>query len=127
MIMCNSFVLFVCLKLYLDKYYTQPDLAEYCVNKTKEIIGSNNISEYLEPSAGTGVFLQFLDKPYLAYDIEPFGNNIEKQDYLKLQLPYKIGRCVIGNPPYGKGNYKSVQFFSCHFDTEQSMWSKIYS
>lgn len=21
------------------------------------------------------------------------------------------GRCIIGNPPYGKGNYKSVQFF----------------
>lgn len=26
-------------KINLDKYYTAPNLAEYCVNKTKEIIG----------------------------------------------------------------------------------------
>ena len=45
-------------KIHLDKYYTPPDLAEYIVNKTKLIIGEENISEYLEPSAGTGVFFR---------------------------------------------------------------------
>ena len=75
----------------LDKYYTPVDLAKYCVEKTNEIIGEDNITEYLEPSAGTGVFLKYLDKPYLAYDIEPEGDNIVQADYLTLDLEYKKG------------------------------------
>ena len=98
-------------KILLDKYYTPADLAKYCVKKTKEIIGDKNITEYLEPSAGSGVFLKYLDKPYLAYDIEPEGENIVQADYLTLDLEYKKGRCIIGNPPYGKGNYTSVKFY----------------
>ena len=89
-------------KIELDKYYTPDDLAKYCVEKTKEIIGVENITEYLEPSAGAGVFLKYLDKTYLAYDIEPEGEGIIKQDYLTLDLEYKKGRCIIGNPPYGR-------------------------
>lgn len=98
-------------KIILDKYYTSSDLAEYCVNKTKEVIGFNNISQWLEPSAGSGVFLPYLGNNYLAFDIEPDNDNVLKQDYLELDLPYLSGRCIIGNPPYGKGNYTSVQFF----------------
>lgn len=89
-------------KIENDKYYTSPELAEYIVNKTKEIIGEENITEYIEPSAGAGVFLDYLDKPYIAYDIEPEDDRIIKQDYLNVNLKYKQGRCVIGNPPYGE-------------------------
>ena len=95
----------------LDKYYTPLELAEYVVNKTKEIIGEQNITEYIEPSAGAGVFLDYLDKPYLAYDIEPEDSRVMEQDYLELELDYKRGRCVIGNPPFGKGNTLSVKFY----------------
>jgi len=98
-------------KINLDKYYTPADLAEYCVKKTKEVIGEENITEWLEPSAGAGVFLPYLDNNYLAFDIEPEAENIEQKNYLELDLPYFKGRCVIGNPPYGKGNYTSVKFF----------------
>jgi len=98
-------------KINLDKYYTPSNLAEYCVKKTKEVIGVENITEWLEPSAGAGVFLPYLDNNYLAFDIEPEAENIEQANYLELDLPYLKGRCVIGNPPYGKGNYTSVKFF----------------
>ena len=60
------------------------------------------------------MFLDYLDRenvPYLAYDIEPEDNRIIKQDFLELELEYKKGRCVIGNPPYGTRNTLSVQFF----------------
>ena len=97
-------------KIINDKYYTSPELAEYCVRKTEEIIGKENITEYLEPSAGSGVFLDYLNKPYLAYDIEPEDNRIQKQDYLTLDLEYKQGRCVIGNPPFGEGTRLSNRF-----------------
>lgn len=98
-------------KIENDKYYTSKELAEYIINKTKEIIGTQNIIEYLEPSAGAGVFLDFIDKPYLAYDIEPEHTNIIKQDYLTLDLQYKKGRCVVGNPPYGDRNNLSRAFY----------------
>ncbi len=98
-------------KIVNDKYYTSPDLAKYIVNKTKEIIGEENITEYIEPSAGAGVFLDYLDKPYLAYDIEPEDNRIVKQDWLTVDLEYKKGRCVIGNPPFGRGNSLSMAFY----------------
>lgn len=98
-------------KIKLDKYYTSDDLAKYCVEKTIEIIGDKNITEFLEPSAGEGVFLKYLNKPYLAYDIEPEGENIIKQDFLALELDYKKGRCVIGNPPFGSRMNLAQKFF----------------
>jgi predicted RNA methylase len=98
-------------KLHMDKYYTPPYLAEYIVNKTKEIIGEENITEWLEPSAGAGVFLNCLPEGTLAYDIEPEDDRIVKQDFLELNLKYKKGRCIIGNPPFGSGNTLAVQFF----------------
>jgi len=97
-----------------DKYYTPPDLAKYIVDKTKEVIGEENITEYIEPSAGAGVFLDYLEKenvPYLAYDIEPEDNRIIKQDFLALELEYKKGRCVIGNPPFGWANSGIKKFY----------------
>lgn len=98
-------------KIENDKYYTLPELAEYCVKKTKEVIGEDNITEFVEPSAGSGVFLNYLGKPYLAYDIEPEDSRVQKADWLKVDLDYKQGRCVIGNPPYGDRNTLSVQFY----------------
>ena len=100
-------------KIINDKYYTSPELAEYCVKKTEEIIGRENITEYLEPSAGSGVFLDYLPKGTLAYDIEPedYKNRIVKADYLSLDLEYKKGRCIIGNPPFGVKNNLTVTFY----------------
>lgn len=98
-------------KIKNDKYYTSEELAQYCVNKTKEIIGEYNISEFLEPSAGAGVFLNYLPKNTLAYDLEPENDRIIKQDYLTLKLDYKKGRCIIGNPPFGSRNNLSLKFF----------------
>lgn len=98
-------------KIKNDKYYTPPDLAKYCIEKTKEIIGENNITEYIEPSAGQGVFLDYLDKSYLAYDIEPEDDRVAKADWLSVDLDYKQGRCIIGNPPFGSRNTLSVQFY----------------
>ena len=88
------------MKIDNDKYYTPIDLAKYCIDKTYEIIGKENITDIIEPSAGNGSFSNQLD--CIAYDIEPEREGIIKQDYLKLDLPYKKGRCIIGNPPYGR-------------------------
>ena len=96
-------------KILNDKYYTPLKLATYCINKTYEIIGQDNITEIIEPSAGNGSFSNQLD--CIAYDLIPEGENIIQQDYLTLDLEYKQGRLIIGNPPYGTRNTLSVKFF----------------
>ena len=99
------------MKIKNDKYYTSPEIAQYCVQKTKETIGEENIIEYIEPSAGRGIFLDYLDKPYLAYDTEPEDDRTKKQDFLELELEYKKGRCVIGNPPFGERMSLAIKFY----------------
>ena len=109
-------------KIYLDKYYTSQELADYCTQKAIEVIGIENITELVESSVGNGVFLNSFEKLlpnvlYKAYDIEPEDDRIVKQDYLELDMEYKKGRVAIGNPPFGdRGNLyrrfynKSIEF-----------------
>ena len=104
-------------KLHLDKYYTPQSLADYCTQKAIEVIGVENITELVESSAGNGVFLNSFEKllpniPYKAYDIEPEDDRITKQDYLELEMEYKKGRVVIGNPPFGDKNNLLWKFYS---------------
>ena len=107
-------------KLHLDKYYTPQPLADYCTQKAIEVIGIENITELVESSAGNGVFLNSFEKllpniSYQAYDIEPEDDRIVKQDYLELEMEYKKGRIVIGNPPCGR-NTLVLQFLSKDVD-----------
>ena len=93
-------------KLNLDQYYTSEADMIYCVNKTLDILQENGyeISEFLEPSAGEGVFSNYLyttGKNVIALDIEPKAENIIQADYLTYKLEYKKGRLTIGNPPFG--------------------------
>ena len=62
-------------KIENDKYYTPVELSKYCINKTFEIIGEDNIKDIIEPSAGDGSFSNQLFF-CTAYDIEPESNNI---------------------------------------------------
>ena len=91
-------------KIDLDKYYTPPTIAKYCYNKTIEILGKENISDIIEPSAGSGVFLDVIGTDFVvhSYDIAPEDSRIQTQNYLELDLPYKSNRLILGNPPYGR-------------------------
>ena len=96
-------------KIELDKYYTPVNLAKYCIDKTFEIIGKENITDIIEPSAGNGSFSNQLE--CIAYDIDAEHKSIIKQDYLKLELEYKKGRLIIGNPPYGRCMNLAQKFY----------------
>jgi len=98
------------MKINNDKYYTDLAIAKSCIEKAIRIIGSENITEIIEPSAGNGSFsLQIAN--CIAYDILPEHESITKQDYLKLNLPYKEGRLIIGNPPFGTKLKLAIDFF----------------
>ena len=97
------------MKIKNDKYYTPVELAKRLIDKTFEVLGKDNITDIIEPSAGNGSFSNLLE--CTAYDIEPEDEKIIKQDYLLLNLPYKKGRLIIGNPPFGSSNSLSVKFY----------------
>ena len=93
-------------KLELDQYYTPKEVMEYCVNKTIEVLEGKNckIDCFLEPSAGQGIFSDYLytiGKEVLALDIEPKAENIIEADFLEYPIEYKKNRLIIGNPPFG--------------------------
>lgn len=96
-------------KIELDKYYTSKELAEYCVNKTFEVLGSD-WERIIEPSCGDGSFLSFLPNTTLSYDIDI--NSVAKEiiDYRDVKLPFIDKSLVIGNPPFGRANRLSAQF-----------------
>ncbi len=104
------------MKIELDKYYTPVETANYCYDKVLELIGSDNITEIVEPSVGNGAFLNhpFVDtKPTLCIDIKPEikGENIIEHDWLTFPIEYKKGRLIIGNPPYGSRMNLAQKFF----------------
>jgi hypothetical protein len=97
-------------KISYDKYYTPPTVARYCIEKVKEIIGEKNITEWFEPSAGSGTFSnQITDCE--AYDLYPQNDNVKQANFLELGLQYKKGRLFIGNPPFGGSTGKLLRDF----------------
>lgn len=98
-------------RLHLDKYYTPTKLAKYCIDKAYEVIGIDNVSEVIEPSAGDGSFSLQIPTVCWAYDIEPEHESIITQDFLELDVNYLRGRLIIGNPPYGSRMSMAQKFF----------------
>lgn len=109
-----------------DQFYTQEIVANSCLKRLYHYLGKNRLKNtiWLEPSAGTGVFLKLLAKQkytYLAYDIEPKYNTIIEKDFLTIteqdihqQLPQynQHNLITIGNPPFGKNSSLAVRFFN---------------
>lgn len=90
-----------------DKYYASSSLVNYVVDTAINIIGKENISEIIEPSAGDGAFIEKLESlniPTQYYDLYPEHHSIKKQDFSTLNLPYKKGRLFLGGPPYAKAS-----------------------
>ena len=98
----------------LERFYTHPETARYCVDKLKGLPWFRSATEFIEPTAGSGVWLKVLPPhtPTLAYDLDPRHPLVKKQDYLNLNLGYKKGRVAIGNPPFGRRGKLAKQFIN---------------
>lgn len=94
----------------LDKFYTQREVAMNCFNFLNNKITLSDDVIFLEPSAGAGVFLEFLPN-YIALDIAPEAETIEKQDFLKYHIE-KTDFITIGNPPFGTRSKLAIDFFN---------------
>ena len=92
----------------LDKFYTPKEVAKKCIDIFWRTCF--DITEIIEPSAGNGSFSLQIPN-CIAYDLEPEHESIIKQDFLELNLPYKYGRLIIGNPPFGDRNNLARSFY----------------
>lgn len=100
-----------------DQYYTKKDIANECILKFKKIAKelSVNLDEYcfIEPSAGNGSFYNLLPpQKRIGIDIDPKGEEIIKNDYLKWFPLNNKKYIVIGNPPFGLRGHLALQFIN---------------
>ncbi len=115
-----------------NQFYTKGTVAVECFNYTLALINRLPTKmlqvQYIEPSAGAGVFYDLLPSGYynikgrkinkrLGFDIDPRHTEVKKLDFLSDNiteelLPYNQ-RVVIGNPPFGKRAKLAIEFFNC--------------
>lgn len=100
-------------KIANDKYYTPIAVANYCWEVVWKFF-DDKITEVIEPSCGNGAFYHWYKrKPDLGIDILPQlqNENVIVGDYLNQIIPYKEGRLVIGNPPFGVHLKSAREFY----------------
>ncbi len=100
----------------IDQFYTADTVAKKCIATFMALVQPSNDSLIVEPSAGTGAFSNHLSVPHRAYDIEPKGTDIVKQDFLTLDLAklrQETGATdlhFLGNPPFGRQSALARRF-----------------
>ncbi len=109
-------------RLTTDKFYTNLETVNLCINWIKSKLDINKNDLIIEPSAGNGSFISAikkLAKNYKFYDILPEHKDIIEQDYLELDENFSNYRKIhiIGNPPFGRQSSMGIKFIkkSCEF------------
>lgn len=92
-----------------DKFYTKKEIAQKCIEFIKKYYKLEN-EVVLEPSAGNGSFLDFLEN-FEAYDLLPEDNRIIQKDFFTFESNKK-DYITIGNPPFGKRSKMAIDFFN---------------
>jgi hypothetical protein len=88
-----------------DQYYTKPSIALKCVSQIMKLCPEiDETYQWIEPSAGNGVFLNTLSPAIekLGIDIDPKSETILKGDFLTWVPTINRKRIVFGNPPFGR-------------------------
>ncbi|MDW9459350.1 hypothetical protein GOA57_05170 [Sinorhizobium meliloti] len=106
----------------LDKFYTKPSIAKDCYIVFKDILQDAKIEDrnllFIEPSAGSGAFLDIIQEPKLGFDISPDDPlTIRKNDFLRGNLLEFLNDqerqkqlAFIGNPPFGTKSKLAIAF-----------------
>jgi len=96
-----------------DQYFTKSSIASKCINKIFEYLPDKESFQWIEPSAGNGVFIKLLPIYFdiIAIDIDPKSDNIQKEDFLNWN-PSSLDKKMIffGNPPFGRQSSLAKSF-----------------
>lgn len=98
-----------------EQFYTPLDTARSVVAHVLTALPDSRNRTWLEPSAGTGVFIKALAEhgitDVIALDIEPHHPAITQQNFLEWTTN-RTDLIAIGNPPFGRNNALSIPFFN---------------
>jgi len=89
----------------LEKFYTNPVIAEKCFQLFLQHVKPAHEDLLIEPSAGDGSFVRLMKEfPSTFFcDIQPEHPDVKSMDFLKEYVPPKDRKIhVIGNPPFGR-------------------------
>jgi predicted RNA methylase len=99
----------------LDKFYTKPEIAHYCIQQLGSL---DEYTHIIEPGAGNGSFSNQIPNA-IAFDINPEHESIIRQDWFQYHRKRKRDEkvLVIGNPPFGQQNTLALDFINhaAHF------------
>jgi len=98
-----------------EQFYTPLTTATWVVGRVLELVPESRNKIWLEPSAGSGAFVDALAhfgmSDVIAMDIEPAHPLVKKKDFLTWRANAK-DVVAIGNPPFGRNNSLSIPFFN---------------
>lgn len=107
-----------------DKYYTPDETIEECMELLKETVNIDEVDVVIEPSAGSGAFIPYIEKMFpnaekIYLDLIPEKEGIKHQDYLEFSYNNNGKKVLtLGNPPYGgdgRSLYRRFYERSCLF------------
>lgn len=97
----------------LDQYFTSPDLVKECMDVLASKISLDDFDLIIEPSAGSGRFLDHLpSKTLIALDIAPQDPRVSQADFLTFEPKNSKKILVIGNPPFGQRGALAIRFLN---------------
>lgn len=109
----------------LDQYYTRPDVAQECLRDLAGVLwayertSSQRVELFVEPSAGSGSFLDGLPaEAWWGGDQDPRHPQVVSHDFLLDSMPSRVTavdqdrRVVVGNPPFGRKGDTAVAFIN---------------
>lgn len=108
----------------IDKFYTKSSVVDLCAESITRYLVIDNDDLVIEPSAGNGSFIPMiktLSNNVKLFDIDPFHDEITRQDYLTLDYSTFIHDYprihIVGNPPFGRQASMAIKFIkkSCEF------------
>jgi hypothetical protein len=87
-----------------DQYYTKSSIAKKCVNKIRTCLPHTESYQWIEPSAGNGVFLKILPSIFdkIGIDLDPKSADIQQGNFLDWTPISDKKRIFFGNPPFGR-------------------------
>lgn len=97
----------------LDQFYTKKEIAIICYNLIKEEL---DIKKYrlIEPSAWNGSFSDLFEWNFIAMDLDPKKDYIQKKDFFDfcIEESNNIKNITIWNPPFWKNSSLAIKFFN---------------
>ncbi len=110
-----------------DKFHTHPSIVKRVMRVAKDHIDFSTVDQFIEPSAGAGIFLDEMPENTKAYDLVPEDNGrrgIIRQNFLDTTED-SDNITYIGNPPFGFAGSLAVKFFN-HCASIDGCWNIVF-